>query len=539
MAINAGDRSFSVFRHLNADNAALYRRVLGGFVAAKERFQVHLRPDDVLEAMRARDDGEQASVDMVTDALDQLVTWGNLLASPDTGRVVQVADFYRKRHLFQLSREGEAVERALRTFDDSLGRRGALQAVALDDIAATLQQVGELVGGDSAGSNREDLDLSKLQASLTALAQRFTELADNASVFMGSLQRTIDLTDTDEEVFLAYKSRLVDYLESFIRDLAVRGPQIATLVTVLDPARLDAVLRSLAERDAASAAPDPNDPGALREQERVYELWTARWAGLRGWFLTANGRDSQAKLLRMSALAAVPALLDAVRAVNARRSGRSDRATDFLTLARWFQEASDDNDRHRLARATFGLYPARHLTADSETWQRWNDDPSLIGAPWSDAVPLAISPQLRRTGSYERSGRPNQVIDRSAERAMLALRMRQQAEQIAAARRRLATEGEVELRALTGLDSTAFGLFLTLLGDALVAKRPGEQQVRTASSDGTMCIELSTLDDGEPVGLTTARGTLWGPNHLVSITDLSIAVESAPAIAQQQNAEAP
>lgn len=553
MTGEAGETSFSVFRHLNADNSALYRRVLAAFVAAKDRFQVHLRPDDVLATMRMRDTSEHSSVDTVTDALDQLVAWGNLLASPDTGRVVQVADFYRKRHLFQLSTEGEAVERALRAFDDNLGRRGALQAVALADIAATLRQVSELVAGsdgeipgsdaENAGSDADHNvasnggpDLSKLQASLTALTQRFTELADNASAFMGSLQRTIDLTDTDEDVFLAYKSRLVDYLESFIRDLAVRGPQIATLLTDVDPDRLDAALGSLADRDAASAAPDPDDPAAVGERQRVYELWSARWDGLRGWFLTVGTRDSQAKLLRMSALAAIPTLLDAVRAVNARRSGRSDRATDFLTLALWFQQASDDDERHRLARSAFGLYPARHLTADPETWQGWNDNPSLIGAPWADAAPLAISPQLRRTGSYERSGRPNQVVDRSAARAMLALRVREQAEQIAAARRRLSTDGEVELRALAGLDSTAFGLFLTLLGDALVAKRPGERHARTASSDGTMSIELTALDSGEPVGLTTERGTLWGPNHLVRITDLAQPAPQQQADQQQADA---
>lgn len=528
MTVDTSERSFSVFRHLNADNAVLYRRTLAAFVTAKDRFQVHLRPDDVLATMRQADALEPSSVDTVTDALDQLVSWGNLLASPDTGRVEQVADFYRKRHLFQLSREGEAVERALRSYDDSLGRRGALQTVALDDIAATLRQVAELLA-EPAGEPEPEPDPGKLHASLTALTQRFTELADNASAFMGSLQRTIDLTDTDEEVFLAYKSRLIDYLESFIRDLAVRGPQIATLLTEVDPARLDPALHRLAEREAASAAPDPDDPEALRERHRVYTFWSERWAGLRGWFLTVDGRDSQAKLLRMSALAAIPTLLDAVRAVNARRSGRSDRATDYLTLALWFQETRDDAERHRLARAAFGLYPARHLTADPETWQRWNDDPSLIGAPWADAAPLAISPQLRRTGSYERSGRPNQVIDRSAAKAMLALRVRQQAEQVDAARRRLATDGEVELRHLAGLDSTAFGLFLTLLGDALVARRPGQRNVRTASSDGTMSIELSALDGGETVGLVTERGTLWGPNHLVRITDLAAAARTGTA----------
>ena len=510
---------FSVFSHLNAQNSDTYRRVLGSFVTAKERFQVHLRPDDVLNQLRrdaaaeGAEPGDALTIEAVTAALDSLADWGNLLASPDTGRVVHVEDFYRKRHLFQLSQAGEAAERALERFDETLGRRGALQSVALEDIAVTLHQFVALIGADA-------LDLGMLQQTLAALTMRFTELADNASAFMASLQRTIDLTDTDEAAFVAYKSRLVDYLERFIQDLTVRGPQIAKLLEGADSERVNGALRALADRDANAEAPDPDDPDSLIEAARRYSVWANRWEGLRAWFLSGSGRDSQAKLLRMAALAAIPALLDAVRAVNARRSGRSDRSTDYLRLAQWFQEAPTDDDRHRLARAAFGLYSARHLTVDSETWQHWSDDATLVGAPWAEAPPIEISPQLRKTGSYERKGRPNQVVDRSAARALIALQVRQQSEQIAAARRRLATDGTVELSALAGLDSTAFGLFLTLLGDALVARPQDGGPIHTASSDGTMRIELTPLPDAGFVALETERGTLWGPDHLVRIIDL-------------------
>lgn len=511
--------AFSVFSHLNAQNSDVYRRVLGAFVTAKERFQVHLRPDDVVNqlqrdaAAHAADPSEALTLEAVTAALDSLADWGNLVASPDTGRVVHVEDFYRKRHLYQLSQAGEAAERALERFEETLGRRGALQSVALEDIAVTLRQFVTLIGAEA-------LDLGMLQQTLAALTMRFTELADNASAFMASLQRTIDLTETDEDAFVAYKSRLVDYLERFIRDLTVRGPQIAKQLNGADNEHVDRALRALADRDATAEAPDPDDPNSLIEAARHYAFWTNRWEGLRSWFLSGNGRDSQAKLLRMAALAAIPALLDAVRAVNARRSGRSDRSTDYLRLAQWFQEAPTDDHRHRLARAAFGLYSARHLTVDSETWQHWSDNSALVGAPWADAPPIEISPQLRKTGSYERKGRPNQVVDRSAARALIALQVRQQAEQIEAARRRLATHGTVELSALAGLDSTAFGLFLSLLGDALVARPPDSGPIHTASSDGTMRIELTALPDAGFVALETERGTLWGPDHLVRITDL-------------------
>lgn len=57
-----------------------------------------------------------------------------MLAFPDSSRVTALEDFYRRRMLYQLSREGEAAERALAQYDSALGTRGALQSVALPEL---------------------------------------------------------------------------------------------------------------------------------------------------------------------------------------------------------------------------------------------------------------------------------------------------------------------------------------------------------------------------------------------------------------------
>jgi hypothetical protein len=41
------------FSHLDAPLAELYRQIMRVFVANKQRFIVHLRPEDVVEALRA------------------------------------------------------------------------------------------------------------------------------------------------------------------------------------------------------------------------------------------------------------------------------------------------------------------------------------------------------------------------------------------------------------------------------------------------------------------------------------------------------
>jgi uncharacterized protein (TIGR02677 family) len=503
---------YTPFAHLTVPNAALYRRVMGAFLAAKERFAVHLRPEDVAAALPP--EHRPADVDTVVKALDSLVDWGNLRADPDTSRVTAVEDFYRKRFIYQLTQAGEAAEQALSAYDEALGRRGALQAVALHDIVTQLRALLVIAAEQEEG----EPDPAKAHLALSALTSRFEALAENARAFMGSLQRTIDLHGVEVEVFLAYKDRLIQYLERFIQDLITLGGRIALLIGELEErGRVGALLRLAAAREAADAAPDE----AKSAEAQAYERWMGRWSGLAAWFVSAEGRESQARLLRGRALGAIPQLLAVVRQLNERRAGRSDRSADFRTLARWFAEAPDDAARHRLWRAAFGLYPARHLTVDADTLDRRAAHPVAASTPWAEAEPLRISPQLRRTGSYERRGRTRRVQDRSEQRKRLAEIAARQAREIAAARARLATDGTARLSTLGELDPLAFGLFLQLLGDALATWRPGMTATVATSNDGTMEIRLTALTDGTRAAIRTPGGTFRGPDHLVEITDLT------------------
>lgn len=522
------DGRFESFTHLTAQNAPLYRQVMGAFVAAKRGFVVHLRPEDVHAALVP----ERPELDpgTVGDALAQLVEWGNLRADPDTSRVTTVEDFHRARFLYQLTPRGQAVERALEAYDEQLGRRGALQAVALSDIAEWLRGLLALAG-------EREPDPMRVSLLLRDLVGRCEDLAGNAQAFMGSLQRTIDLYDADLETFQAYKDRLVDYLERFVRDLLVTGAEIAQLLGALEQADVERLLALSARRDAEDAAPGGEareHPGEdPREQAFVAGLaaWRERWLGLRRWFLSEPERPSQAKLLRARARAAIPQLLAVVETLNERRSGRSDRAADFRTLARWFAHAPDDDVLHRLWHVAFGLSPARHLSVDADTLAARIEQPVAAATPWAQAPPLQISPRLRRTGSYERRGRPNRIRSRAEERRALEQLTARQVAETAAARARLHTGGPLHLSQLGELDPAAFGLFLTLLGDALGARRPGQREVVTTTADGSLRIRLAVLDGGATAEIHTPDGVLRGPDHLVEIADLAPAADAAEASA--------
>ncbi|MFY9930845.1 MAG: TIGR02677 family protein [Streptosporangiaceae bacterium] len=497
------------FTHLSVPHAGLYRSLLSTFARAKERFIVHLRPEDVAAELRTDAD------DQLTQALEQLVTWGNLRADADTSRVTTVEDFHRKRSLYQLTAAGQAAEQAIAYYEEAIGRRGQLQSVALADIAEQLQSLRRLAA-------ERDPDPAKVHLLLLSVAERFSSLADNAQAFMSALRRAIDFSDGDVEGFLAYKERLIDYINRFIADLANSGARIALLLGQLEAEGHERLLQLTARREAADAVPDGADAAEslARAEKQALDAWRNRWRGLDDWFTSRDaGHPSQARLLRQAAVTAIKQLIDAVGLLNERRSGRSDRSADFRVLARWFAEAPDDEAAHRLWRAAFGLSPARHLSVTSETAGEWDD--LSPGTAWRDAPPIRISPQLRKTGSYERRGQPNQVRDRSAERDFLRQQAEQEAAQTAAARQRLRTSGPTKLSDLDVLEPRSFRLFLGLLGDTLTARKPGDTEVKATTSDGTLEVRLSLVPGGGTATIRTADGVLTGPEHVIEITDLT------------------
>jgi uncharacterized protein (TIGR02677 family) len=491
-----------LFRHVSAEKAEFYRAILDVFARAKRQYRLQLRPDEVLGETRWT--GAPPAPDEVNAALVQLTDWGNLESHPDTSRVSTLSDFYRARFLYRLSQGGEAVEVALALFIDTLERRAELQTVALEDIASRLQALHRL-------GEEPQPDAAKIHETLRDLVRVFESLADNAQAFMAGVARTVDLQQGGADTVITYKRRLIEYLDRFIMDLVRRSDAIARHIRGVTP-RLEEMLRLVAEREARDAAPGGEEELAAA-QTRYLEAWRERWSGLEGWFFRAGHEPSQSELLRARARAAIPQLLAAISALNERRSGRSDRSADFRVLATWFAGCASDAEAHRLARAAFALNPARHFALVAEDAAQAGP-----GTRWADAPALAISPRLREYGEAAARGPLPRVRDRTAARQLLAQELAQEAGQVEAARRRLATGRPTRLSELGPLDPHAFGLFLNLLGEAL-AEQPGpEAAVERQTGDGLLRIRLEPLGPDSRAEVHTPHGVFAGRDHLITIT---------------------
>src|SRR5215471_6197669 len=130
------ESSCSVFAYVTAENASLYRAIMRLFVEAKESFKIRLRPQDLAEMLR----NVNARVE-VESALAQLCEWGNLKASADISDICTTADFYKRRQVFEMTIEGEVVERAVASVGTCSNTADEPDCVSLVDIRYVLQRL--------------------------------------------------------------------------------------------------------------------------------------------------------------------------------------------------------------------------------------------------------------------------------------------------------------------------------------------------------------------------------------------------------------
>lgn len=504
------NENLRVFNHLNVTNTSLYRQILKIFLDSKESFRLHLREEDIRfhlqqSALPAED------LESLTFSLSQLTQWGNIDAHPDTADVATIEDFYRPRFLYQLTGAGEAAERALKVYFEHVHDPGELQATSLLEIQALLNELILFLEPEAVSIH----DDGKVQMALSSLCAKFEVLTAKAQIFMGNLMRATETHHTGLESFLEYKTLLIDYLEKFARDLVNATVQIISLLHIIESKGVDPLLRAATRRDMLDVL-----VGGEEVSRAVFDKWSRKWQGLTAWFISDGIHPSQADTLRAMTRSAIPSLLSAAQRLHDRRNSRSDRSADFRTLARWFAEAPTDREAHKLWEAAFGLNPTRHLSVNARTLAERDESPIPSHTSWLNSPPLRISPRLRTTGGYRRRGADYAVTDRSKEKALLAQKAQEEADQTRKARARLLESNALRLSDFSKLSMAEFDLFLDLLGSVLNRPLPMDDNPRSAnSSDGSLRIVLKPAADQKWTTIWTPDGDFHTPDDFISIFD--------------------
>ncbi|MBI2710278.1 MAG: TIGR02677 family protein [Actinobacteria bacterium] len=380
-------------RAATEENAPAYAAILGALVAARDRYEVELRTEQIAAALAA----EGHPVDNVDPALEQLRRWGNVTATHDTARVARLEDFRRRRSLWQLTAAGQAAHDAIVAVLGASERSGSLQRTLFREIRDNLGALATAV--DAADPDATYLRLRDLDGALR-------ELAANARDFHAAIAQLRREHEVDPTRFLAYKHQLIEYLEQFLEHLATQRTLIVRLVEGVEARGVDRLVELAAAGD---------DSAGLFGEVDLAARWRQRWQGLAAWFVAAPGRRAGAEELTAATTSAIRDLLDLLRRLTESARRPITRASELVHLARWFARLGDDGDADALFDAAFGLGRTVHLGQP-------DPDPDRTGAAtsWWAAEPVDVPVTLREHGRHASPGRPGKAEDYAATKAWLA-----------------------------------------------------------------------------------------------------------------------
>jgi uncharacterized protein (TIGR02677 family) len=488
------DAGRRLFRYITGEEWQEYRQIMAIFAGT---FFAEFTIDEV--AQRLMPVGVVLDPGVVSERLESLRRWGNLTVSSATGTPTSLADYYRRRNRYLITRAGqevhEVVEGVLARVDEvrdvSTGRlrslRDALRALADTDIASCDPQ-----------------HLADLVRTVFDPHQAFTSEITQFFAAINQWQSRYDLTPEEfsffAQVLVGYVTERLDEIERISRPIAVALQSLRGSV----PLVVERVGRGLAARveetGLADAITVARTPGSSAED----------WDRLADWFVARGLRPARMDQLRRDALAAIRTLTLNLTRLSRVGVGESSRRADLLHLARWVADAPGD-EAARLVNAAFGLYPSSHYgRAGADA-----DDPVGPTTSWWDAPTAVVPISLRERGDTTSRGNASPMPDRSA--AQRSLRHLRQQEATAA--RRI----DAELLAWRSEDEVPLSVLALARLEQLVGRALTLLSIRGHKSEvtegGLTC--LVERQAGHVTVLTSSEGTL-------TLRDLALTLQPAP-----------
>ena len=493
--LDGADRARRLFRYVHGDEWREYRAILAVFA---DTFFAEFTPDDVVAAL-ARS-GIAIDPAVTADRLERLREWGNLTVSSSIGQPANLADYYRRRNRYLITRAGQEVYALV---EGVLSRVDEVRDVSTGRLRALLESLAEL-----ATTPLDALSDERISDLVRGVFDPHAAFADEITQFSASINQWQSRYDLGPDEFRFFAEVLVGYVAERLDEIERLARPIARHLDALTP-RLPAIVGRV-QRGLAGRV----EQAGLAESIAVSRAQGSNltdWQHLAAWFMPQPGVQSRIQRLGHDAIAAIRTLTLNLTRLSRVGIGASSRRADFLRLARIFHHA-DADVIPQLGVAAFGLHPPQHLgvVADDAL------DPVSPATSWWVAPCASVPLSIRERGDTTNRGRPTPVADRSAEQELMRRHR--------AAERQARERVDVELLEIGSLDGAtlsqpAMQRLLGLLG-------------RTSHGSSALAHERSHTDGALTCRIRrgpSLQTVVRSPEGALTLLELQVSIEPACA----------
>ncbi|WP_263251703.1 DUF2397 domain-containing protein [Saccharopolyspora rosea] len=395
-----GARRLHLFAYLQAPEHRTYLAIMRLFTST---LLADLSAGEVAAALAAAErEGRvapgESHVDTVIDRLKQLVRWGNLVVGRRETIAASIAEFQHGSVRYQVSKLAVRVQRDVDALLNVPEGAREVSRELLPAIDRGLSGIGQLLSA-ALSAERRDPDGKPARQARERLAEQVTtvflqhaELAATVRDFYAYLGQVMTRHQLAPEEISGFRNLLVEYIQMVVEDVLRHTGTIAASLAGLAGARGE-LLRLLGPADQLGT-----------DVERARGRTAADWQELTDWFVDSPGRPSQVAALREATARAIGSLLASVKRATSGGGLVPGRRGELLRLAKWCDEA-DEEQAHRLYAAAFGLHSSRHLLPAPD----YDSDNERV--PWRDGPVQDVAVSVRSRGDRGARGRTSRVLD--------------------------------------------------------------------------------------------------------------------------------
>lgn len=377
-------------KYLSQENTPYYRSIMRTFYNKYEQAEYWLYKEDVYDCIK--DNFNDYTLEDVERNLEFLVENGSLTRLQDTQNINTVNEWKFRNYRYQMTDKAVIIERMTIELEELEVKVTNLEPRLFERINNLIVRL----------INIDNIDNSKVFEIWSDLLNDFRNLNENYQDFLKKFHEAKTEELLQSEVFLEYKSTIINYINNFISSYIKSSTNIKENLLKIDNNKVTKIMDKLIDYQKSAAKMNIDF-----DFDKLRLVNLGKWKSIYKWFI-GDSNISEGERLLEATQKIISKIYKYASSLMELHGNMINRKEDYIHICRLFDNMKTIEDADKLALSVFGVIKSRHFRGSSNL----NTD-SLI--PSYDVKPVEI-PVESKIKEYKIKNNPSTIVDRSKEK---------------------------------------------------------------------------------------------------------------------------
>lgn len=386
-------------KYLVQENTTRYRLIMKFLFGKYEEAEYWLYKEEIYNEVKKN------IIDYTEEECDRdlefLLNNGSLTKLQDTQNINTINDFKFHNFRYQMTDKAVIIERMTIELEEIEVKVASLEPRLFERIKSLIKKLTDIY----------DLEENQIYELWIDINNDFKTLNEHYQDFLKKFHEAKTEELLQSEVFLEFKSSVINYINDFINSYIKNSTLIKNYLLLIDEEKTKYLMNTLISHQKKTPKISPEF-----DYEKLRKVNYGKWQSLRKWFVSTNNPSEGERLLEATQKV-IQKIYKYASSLIELHGNMINRKEEYKHICHLFDNLENVEDTHKLSSAIFGILVTNHYKMSGMA----NTD-SLIKS--YDVMPLEI-PLNTIVKEYKMKKKTSQIIDKSKEKELILKEVRE------------------------------------------------------------------------------------------------------------------